>query len=1167
MAFRGQRVMLSRNLVPIERYDMILEKLKQNEAEVIQCTNPGYNLNSDFHVLYSFNNEKLAELQSHGCNVIGPECILQCARERRPLPNRKYTCCMSLEGMRILATGFEKKKKIRIEHLVSAMCGELYSNSSMDIDIVVAKNVLSPKYKVCEFGASCNNYLIQKPEAQSFQQHRRVSHEPYRLPPFAGLKVCATGILIDTRDRIADIINKNGGSFDADLTRECTHLISHSTDSDKYKVAKRHWCSIKLVNEQWFWDSFTEKVCLDESAYEPQDGTLNRNLPSGVAAGFDNGGYTGHRLGRAHEMLIPRLETATPAPALSASHITEHQSARDFSLSSAFVDAKSSMQQSHDSDTAEKDKESECTGESDDYLSTCRIFLAGFEPCEMRRLAMMVLDAGGTRYMEFQSRVTHVVLGKPSESDLKEIRQYSMWGTVHVVLPTWLEECSRQKREVLVRDIYLVPPGLLVQENYARQGTNKWRLVHQENTMPENSNGDIVTENQDAVSGKALRTTPTRPDCEANAGQAVEEVSKKSLEARSYQENGRVDTDVGDVSQKTTSGAVVDERPFTSPRKDNSHQVQSAKASESESSGALKVPQNQELTESQSVPVGKTGDVPAKPATPAGVNMQRRVFDGYVFEFTKSCPLDVRTEIIQWVIQGGGLMHGIAGQTASQKLDFLIVPHGLKAEARRSSSLKVVSPQWIRFCLEEGIILETTSHILFQPLPCDVPLPGFERFRFCVSQYADRERVLLYNLCHVLGAKYQEKRMTRKATHLLCMVGDGEKYEAALRWGIEVVTAGWVHACVAQNNIVDLYPYRPKRLTAAEREAWLAIPTQCHTAAGFGYSDDVQQSSQLSRQTQGQELTSQLAQDEGQTSQRERPGIRGKTVNDKKPRGRVPPASHEIQTPYGQKSANVTLSSQMAGGNLDPWDELSASWSNQQESKEKISASFKQKGSGPLSVGFKEPVSVDRASVQINKPADEITGPKDMDLVVEELKSAVEHNPPEILKEEETGPDVAAVIEGLLAQSNKVQSTEESRSPDDRILRSTSLNRRRDEHPHPPPNFKRPKLPPIRPLEFDEEELPLSAVTTSCEDGYAKFQESQLESQVVGYDEDFSGRRLIMERVRTRSVSTTPPLGSDRDMGENEMASWKVATLSRLFKAAAANKTRCILLAHRTFND
>lgn len=31
--------------------------------------------------------------------------------------------------------------------------------------------------------------------------------------------------LADTRDQIADIIAKNGGTFDADLTRECTHLI------------------------------------------------------------------------------------------------------------------------------------------------------------------------------------------------------------------------------------------------------------------------------------------------------------------------------------------------------------------------------------------------------------------------------------------------------------------------------------------------------------------------------------------------------------------------------------------------------------------------------------------------------------------------------------------------------------------------------------------------------------------------------------------------------------------------------------------------------------------------------------------------------------------------------------------------------------------------------
>jgi topoisomerase (DNA) II binding protein 1 len=56
------------------------------------------------------------------------------------------------------------------------------------------------------------------------------------------------------------------------------------------------------------------------------------------------------------------------------------------------------------------------SGEGNDiYLSGCRVFLAGFNLADMRRLVRLVLGGGGTRYVEFNDRVTHVVLGKPSE--------------------------------------------------------------------------------------------------------------------------------------------------------------------------------------------------------------------------------------------------------------------------------------------------------------------------------------------------------------------------------------------------------------------------------------------------------------------------------------------------------------------------------------------------------------------------------------------------------------------------------------------------------------------------------------------------------------------------------------------------------------------------------
>lgn len=56
--------------------------------------------------------------------------------------------------------------------------------------------------------------------------------------------------------------------------------------------------------------------------------------------------------------------------------------------------------------------------ESDDndlYLSECRILLVGFEACEMRKLVNMVRKGGGSRYMSFNDKLTHIVIGNPTE--------------------------------------------------------------------------------------------------------------------------------------------------------------------------------------------------------------------------------------------------------------------------------------------------------------------------------------------------------------------------------------------------------------------------------------------------------------------------------------------------------------------------------------------------------------------------------------------------------------------------------------------------------------------------------------------------------------------------------------------------------------------------------
>jgi len=103
------------------------------------------------------------------------------------------------------------------------------------------------------------------------------------------------------------------------------------------------------------------------------------------------------------------------------------------------------------------------------------------------------------------------------------------------------------------------------------------------------------------------------------------------------------------------------------------------------------------------------------------------------------------------------------------------------------------------FLFKDGCLLDVDSHILYSPLPCTVPLPGFGSLHFCVShsQYEEKDKALLLNLCKVLGAKFSVK-LTKKVTHLLCKFTEGKKYVASCKLGIKSVTSEWIFECVKQ---------------------------------------------------------------------------------------------------------------------------------------------------------------------------------------------------------------------------------------------------------------------------------------------------------------------------------------------------------------------------------
>ncbi|KAI3984034.1 hypothetical protein MKX01_035161, partial [Papaver californicum] len=366
------------------------------------------------------------------------------------------------------------------------------------------------------------------------------------------------------------------------------------------------------------------------------------------------------------------------------------------------------------------------------YLSDCRILLLGFHAAEMRKLVNKVRRGGGSRYMSFNDRLTHIIVGAPTENERRELRRYAAAGVIYVVRAVWLDDCVREKKELPVSKRHIVPDLILPKDSVCSDKATK-----------------IGTRQ-----GHNFTTPPSVP---------------------------------GHFTQRFRPGMP------------------------------------QEQTEE-----GKTMGANKQESSMAKKNSSN-IFRGSIFRFSSSFPLDRRAEIVEWIKQGRGEI--VDGQS-ELNVNFTVECHGLvnKPGNVSQSQTTIVSTHWIRSCLEDACMPDVGSHIIYSPVPCQIPLPGFEAFRFCISQYEEKDRLLLRNLCFVLGAKFTEK-LSKKVTHLLCKFTNGPKYEAACKWGMQTVTSEWIFECIGQNTVVSTHPFRPKEMTALDREAGLATMSQYTTQA------------------------------------------------------------------------------------------------------------------------------------------------------------------------------------------------------------------------------------------------------------------------------------------------------------------------------------------------
>lgn len=67
------------------------------------------------------------------------------------------------------------------------------------------------------------------------QADRLLPYTDYRVGPLHALTVCFSGLAASRKAALAGLVVRAGGQHSSHLDRKCTHLVTLSTDSDKYR--------------------------------------------------------------------------------------------------------------------------------------------------------------------------------------------------------------------------------------------------------------------------------------------------------------------------------------------------------------------------------------------------------------------------------------------------------------------------------------------------------------------------------------------------------------------------------------------------------------------------------------------------------------------------------------------------------------------------------------------------------------------------------------------------------------------------------------------------------------------------------------------------------------------------------------------------------------------
>lgn len=69
------------------------------------------------------------------------------------------------------------------------------------------------------------------------QAGRLQDYDSFRVGPFGGLTICFSGLSAGRKTMLAAVVMRGGGVHSPALDKKCTHLVTSTTSSEKYRWA------------------------------------------------------------------------------------------------------------------------------------------------------------------------------------------------------------------------------------------------------------------------------------------------------------------------------------------------------------------------------------------------------------------------------------------------------------------------------------------------------------------------------------------------------------------------------------------------------------------------------------------------------------------------------------------------------------------------------------------------------------------------------------------------------------------------------------------------------------------------------------------------------------------------------------------------------------------